>query len=88
MTTDTYHLNRLNMWGQDALLAYVYKRGRTWQVEIGNSVTPTTFPTKRDALRHAEARIYAMAGKWDWTPWMFEGLNRSQRTSTRMANVD
>lgn len=73
------HMNRLSLFGAAALGAYVYKLGRGWVVEMDGSATPTVFKTKTEALKHAEARIYAMVGRFDLEPYMYDAAVRPQR---------
>lgn len=80
--TDRSHLNRINMMGAAALGAYVYRLGRGWKVEIDGSSTPIVFKTKTEALKHAEARVYAMAGDLTTEPWMYTGAVRPARWTT------
>lgn len=86
-TRGKHHMDRLSMWGAAALGAYIFPCGRGWKVEIDASSTPIVFKTKTEALKHAEARIYAMAGRLDWEPYMYTAAVRPPRP-TALANYD
>lgn len=87
-TEAQYHMDRLMMWGGEALGAYVRKSGRSgWVVEIGGVATPVVYRTKTEALRHAEARIYAMNERWAWEPYLYTAAIRPG-PYRRPANID
>lgn len=51
-----------NTWARYGAAHFCTKLGRKWQVEVNGSATPTLFKTKREAMDHANRRVFAFLG--------------------------